>query len=941
MKHLMIGCVTVALSIATLVGAPLAAEAPASSIIVPPFTYTTRTLPNGMKLYEMRDPKSATVTVDIWYGVGSRDDPRGRSGFAHLFEHMMFRDTRDLTADQSDALIDDAGGARNAGTAQDYTAYTTTIPANHLERELWLEGERLSSLVIDRAGFDAERHTVEEELRQRIYNTPYGRILYELQPRTVYRDHPYALELAGSIADLDAATAEDARAFHEIFYRPDNATVVVSGNFDPADLDRWADRYLGKIPNPSQPLVKDRTPAPEGAVGRTVIAYAPNVPLPAIVHAWHAPRADDDDFAAMQILEVLLAKGPSSRLNRSLVHDQGLASRVYVTDMPALDGGVFAAVAILAPGKTLAETDAAFSAEMAGLRDQPVPADELERAKNRIMADALRARETADDRAEAFGAGAGGLGDPGWADRMLADVHAMTPEHLQQIVRRYLAQDRRIDIHYMDESQRASGPPETPLGQRAAVGGPVTAPRLTPIALLPEAERQRPPAPGPARPVAAPEISERVLANGLRVVVARSSDTPLVSMALEVGAGSAADPQDKVGLAAMTSALMLRGSVQHSAADLQDSVAGLGASLSARTDVDGAVISLSTPQVNVAEAAGLMAEAVRNPVFNPDEVERQRKQNVAELDEAMGQPVRVALRLVEPLLYGSGSYGRVTTDASLKSISRDEVAAWRLQRWRPDNAVLVITGALDDKTGFALAERLFGGWTRPADPLPAPPPASEAVSAGRVIVVDVAKTGQSAVFGLMPALARGDGVFTPLSVGNEILSKNIYQEVRQKRGLSYGGGAILVARRAGGHLEGVAQTKNESAAEVADLILGEFDKLNQNPIGADELRNRTALLAGGYEMKIETADGLAAAMADLAEAGVPPSEAAHYASEVLAATSSDVRTAARARLHPTTADVLIVGDAGKFLDALRKRHPNVEVFTLDELRADPGKIRKP
>lgn len=937
MRNLMIGAAAAAMAVASLSMAPAAQAAPAA-ISVPPLAYKLRTLANGLKLYSMRDPGSATVSVDVYYDVGARDDPRGRSGFAHLFEHMMFRDTRDLSAQQSEGLITDAGGTRNGSTLFDFTVYTNSVPANQLERLLWLEGERLSGLVIDKDGFEAERHIVEEELRQRILAQPYGRILYVLMPRTVYRDHPYGLEIGGSIADLDAATAEDARAFHETFYRPDNASVIVSGGFDQAQLDRWADRYLGSIARPSSHIPRDRTPVPEGAEPLKVTAYAPNVPLPAVVQAWHAPNAADPDFAAMQVLETLLGQGRSSRLQSVLVDQKGVASRAYVSNIPARDGGVFAPTVILARGAKVEDADAALTAEIARLRDQPVPEAELELVKTRMLADALRERETASGRSGALGFGIGSAGDPAWSDRMLARVRTLTPADLQRVARRYLAEDRRVDIHYLDESQRTSGPAETPLPARPNVGRPPWPPAQPAIALRPAAEREAPPTALPAQAARPPVLAERTLPNGLKVVVACSTEAPLVSMALVVDAGTAADPEGKAGTAALAAALSVRGDQTRSGTEVEQALGRLGASLAARADADGAVLSLWTPQANVEAAGALLAAAAEHPALAAEEVERQRAQQLSALAESMSQPRQIGMKLVEPLLYGTSGYGRQPTEASLAAISRDDLQAWRQAYWRPERSTLVITGALTPEQGFAAAERLFGGWSTSGAPgAPVAHPAS--AYAPQIVVVDLPHSGQAAVMAVEPGIARSDPAYAPLSAGGIVLSKAINEEVRVKRGLSYGGGALLVARRSGGHVLAMSQTRNESAPQVAELILGELDKYQAGSIDGPTLRRRAALLAGASAEQIETTSGLADAIAAAVEGGAKPSEAVSFGPAVLAATPEQVADAIRTRLKPHSASLLIVGDSAKFLDELKKHHPDVRVLTLDELRADPSGVR--
>jgi zinc protease len=883
MKHLMIGAATAVLAATALGGVVQAAET-TTAVSVPPMAFTKRVLKNGVTVYALRDLKSASVTVDVYYGVGNRDDPRGRSGFAHLFEHMMFRDTRDLSADQSEGLVADAGGTRNGSTLFDYTVYTTTVPANHLERALWLEGQRMSGLVVDKAAFEAERHIVQQEMNQRIYASPYGRILMVLMPKTVYRDHPYALQIGGTMADLDAATVEDARAFHEAFYRPDNATLVVSGNFKPAELNRWLDRHLGALPRPKTPVVRDRSVAPEGAEAMQVVAYAPNVPLPAVIQAWHAPRPSDPDFAVLQVLEAVLVEGPAARLNRTLIDQKGLASRIYVRNIPAADGGVFAPTVILAAGQTVAAADAALSTEIARLRDEPIPVEELERVRNQVLADALRERETAAGRAEVFGSAWGVTGDPTAADRALATVRTVTPAELQRVARRYLAEDRRVDIHYLDETARAGGPAETVLPPRPVTGGALSQASLAPIALRPAGEREAPPAPQPVRTAPAPAVAEHVLPNGLRVVVTHSSDRPLVSMNLVVAAGSETDPNGKAGLSAMTAALAVRGTQTRSAAQIQDAMAGLGADLSARTDTDGAVVSVSAPQANIEAATKVLADITLHPSLRPAEFESQRGQDLSAVAESLSQPRAIAMKMVEPLLYGDTPYGRIATEASLKAITAEDVSAWRAAHWRPDRATLVITGGLDAASAFALAERLFGGWTAPATPAPAQAPSSLASASGRVVVIDLPKSGQTAVMVTAPGVLRTNASYAALSAGNVVLSKAISQEIRVKRGLSYGGGSLLTARRAGGHLLALSQVRNDAAPEAADLILAEIARYAAEPIPADVLRNRAALLTGSYGNETETTQGLANTLSTLVETGAPTSEAAAYPAKLLAAT---------------------------------------------------------
>jgi zinc protease len=313
-----------ALSASALAQAALAQSAPAAAsakagVEVPPIGFKTRTLPNGMKVFYSLDRTTPNVTVQVWYGVGSKDDPNGRSGFAHLFEHLMFKATRDLPSEQFDRMTEDVGGFNNASTWDDFTNYYEVVPANHLERLLWAEASRLGTLVVDEATFMSERDVVKEELRLRVLSDPYGRFFRIVIPSASFSKHPYKRPGIGSIEDLDAATIDDVLAFHETYYRPDNAALIVVGNFDEAQLNAWVDQYFGPLKTPSKPLPRVTVKEPPRTGAKTVTSYAPNVPLPAIAITWQGVAASDPDSAALTVLDAILSGGKSSQIGRAHV----------------------------------------------------------------------------------------------------------------------------------------------------------------------------------------------------------------------------------------------------------------------------------------------------------------------------------------------------------------------------------------------------------------------------------------------------------------------------------------------------------------------------------------------------------------------------------------------------------------------------------------------
>jgi zinc protease len=298
-------------------------------VAVPPIVYKQRTLANGLKVYTSRDATTPNVTVQVWYGVGSKDDPEGRSGFAHLFEHLMFKSTRNMPNEFFDRLTEDVGGFNNASTYDDFTNYYEVVPANHLQRLLWAEAERLGSLVIDEAVFKSERDVVKEELRQRVLANPYGRFFALNITQASFADHPYKRPGIGSIEELDAATVDDVRAFHQAYYRPDNAALIVVGNFDEAQLNAWIDQYFAPLKTPAAPIKQVTTVEPARTGPKVVTTYGPNVPLPAVAMTWLAPAAADPDVPALAVLDAILSAGKSSRLYDSLVYDQKIAQSIF------------------------------------------------------------------------------------------------------------------------------------------------------------------------------------------------------------------------------------------------------------------------------------------------------------------------------------------------------------------------------------------------------------------------------------------------------------------------------------------------------------------------------------------------------------------------------------------------------------------------------------
>jgi zinc protease len=421
---------------------------------MPQLKFTDRTLPNGLRVLSAPDHGSPTVAIQVWYHVGSKDDPDKRSGFAHLFEHIMFKSTKNMKSEMMDRLTEDVGGFNNAFTADDVTVYFEVVPSNYLETLIWAEADRLSGLNVDDANFKSERDVVKEEFRQSVLAPPYGRFLYLLQEKS-FVEHPYKRPGIGSIEDLDAASLKDVQDFHSTFYRPDNATLVVVGDFDPKQLDRWIDKYFASIAKPERLLPRVQVKEPPRKGESRVTEYGSN-DLPAVGLTYLTPRQADPDSSVLRVADALLSMGESSRLYNALVYTQQLAAEVDATADVLEDVSLFYITAILSEGKKPEDVEKSLLAEIKKLQDVPVSAAELDKAKNQIITDQLRERETSNGKAQALGEAAVLLGDPNRVNTDLDKLQAVTAADVQRVMKKYFTDANRLVLYYLPEASRKS-----------------------------------------------------------------------------------------------------------------------------------------------------------------------------------------------------------------------------------------------------------------------------------------------------------------------------------------------------------------------------------------------------------------------------------------------------------------------------------------------------
>ncbi|HQU91879.1 MAG TPA: pitrilysin family protein [Pyrinomonadaceae bacterium] len=430
------------------------ATASFGQIKVQPIDLKERTLSNGLRVVTVQDNSNPTVSIHVWYNVGGKNDPPGRSGFAHMFEHMMFKATKHMPDEKFDRLTEDVGGFNNASTWPDYTNYYEVVPSNHLERLLWAEADRMVNLNVDEKSFASEREVVKEEYRQGVLAPPYGKLFWLMDDKT-FEKHPYRRGVIGNLDELSAATRADAEAFYKTFYRPDNAVLIVVGDFEQKQADAWIDKYFGSIAKPSGSIPRVTEVEPAWTQERRYNEFGPRVPFPAIAVVYQAPKTTSPDIPAIRLAGAILSGGASSRLYQSLVREQQIAQQANLDLELNAEGGRLSFVGIGSEKGTSENLEKAWLAELAKIQKDGVTEKELQKAKNGYMAGAIRTRETNDGKAILIERAVAYNGDPKAVNRELDAIQAVTVDDIKRVMNKYFKPNNRVVINYSQAPAKA------------------------------------------------------------------------------------------------------------------------------------------------------------------------------------------------------------------------------------------------------------------------------------------------------------------------------------------------------------------------------------------------------------------------------------------------------------------------------------------------------
>jgi zinc protease len=884
--------------LATLCVCTLANAATATDIDIP---YRKEVLSNGLTVIVHEDHKAPIVSVNIWYHVGSKNEVRGRTGFAHLFEHLMFQGTENYDKEFI-AEIERLGASDfNATTWYDRTNYFQTVPVNALDRVLWLESDRMGHFIgaVTQAKLDEQRGVVQNEKRQGD-NQPYGKVWEILQPQLFPSDHPYSWETIGSMADLNAATLDDVREWFRTWYGPDNAVLAIAGDIDTDAALEKVRHYFGDIP-PGPPLARPMRWIPRLVEDRR-LRMEDRVSQPRLYQAWTGPAWGTAEATHLSLAASVLAGDKNSRLYQRLVYRDKLATDVAFGPVSLELAGITYLMASAQPGVELPRIEAAAAEELQRFMRKGPTAKELERVRAQARAGFLKGIE----RVGGYSGKAGVLaesmvfgGSPDFYKQEIAAVNNATPEDLRRAVADWLDQGA-VTLEVL--------------------------PVANPTDAASGADRSAPPGMGQPPPVAFAAFERAQLDNGLQLIVAPRPGLGFVEMELVLDGGYAADPAQRPGTATMTMSMLDEGTRSRSALEISEELALLGAALGSSASVDSLSVRLSALADKLEPAMEVFTDVALNPVFPASELERLRGIHLAGLRQEKTRPTSMALRVLPKLLYGEGhAYAQPLTgsgtEQSLQAINRDELAAFHAAWFRPGRATLVVAGDTSLAALRPLAERLFGNWS--AGPVPAKPAGGARPAPGDVLyVIDRPASDQSVIFaGLLvpPKSDPGDlALQTMNSILGGLMSARLNMNLREDKHWSYGAYSFILDTRGERPLLAYAPVQSDKTRESLQELRAELLAIGSSrpPLLAelDEVkRTETLSLPGRWE----TAGSVAGAISELVRFGLADDYWSQYAGRINALSLADVAGAASTRIRPEAIVWVVVGDRAKIEPSLK------------------------
>jgi zinc protease len=892
---------------------------------VEPITFTREILPNGLRVIfaPMDGPAIAPVVhVRVLYHVGSRDERPDRQGFAHMFEHMMFRGSKHVKSEEHMQRIVGVGGISNAFTSFDQTTYINTVPNNHLEMALWLEADRMASFRVSQPVLETERNVVHEEWRQRYGNQPYGTMFQDLF-KTAFQTHNYTWMPIGDMAQLAQSTPQELQDFHDLYYVPNNATLIIAGKFDVDEARKWVNQFFGWIPK-GKDIVRATKPEPVQTETRTKVVYPGNIPVGRMMLAWKTPDYSSDDHLKLDLLGAILGGGRSSRLHLALVeNDNPVAVAAQAGNYQLQDPGFFINIAVLLPNADPKEAMARIQQTIDKVIAEGVTAEELEKARTQARLSLIQQRSTAENIASVLGEEEVFGGDANRANEFFAKLDAITVDDLKAVAARYLKSETLTVVKYLPGvDPNAPKPEEAPASGKmeeskpaieltsTGVASPASATATSSREIVFPAEY----------PTAAP-VSDKVLSNefnkgvvdevnGVQVITLTDNRLPVAGAQLIIRTGGHASA--KVGVADMTAAILTRGAGGMTATEFASDLESRGISLGAGDDGDTTRLSFSTTTDQLDHAAKRFNQVLTSPDFPADQFARLKQQSAAGLAQSLVNPANVADRELDKLVFGDSPLGRKLDMATLTSINLDDLKTWYSTAYRPENAILVFGGQIEPSRARELASVMLAGWS-PA-PLPTATYNPPAIPPKRqIILVDNPGGAQAAIrMGIQAYDLRDEDRFAG-AVASQILSAGIDSRMdrvlRAQKGLTYGSGAFFRPSRVGGMFNVTVDTKPETTAEAITSAFGVLEEMKANDVTQEELSFAKRRVAGLMVLDTQTIESQGRRRVDGILNNYPIDYYDNYAKYISQVEASQVRQVLNEHVDTSRFSIVVVGPA--------------------------------
>ncbi len=885
---------------------------------IPLLAYHQYKLKNGLDVILLEDRRLPLVAVNLWYHVGPANEKPGLTGFAHLFEHMMFEGSRHVGEKAHFLHLESAGASTINGTTDfDRTNYFETLPSNQLELALWLESDRMGFLLdeLDDRKLENQRDVVRNERRQSVEGTPYGLVQEELFHQLFPKDHPYHASVIGAHADIEAARLADVREFFKLYYTPNNASLAIVGDIELEQTRALVEKYFGPIPA-GKPVPRASVFTPPIHSPKRVVVED-QVELPRIYIAWITEPIFTQTDAECDLIAKIFGGGKSSRLYKSLVYEKRIAQDAFAHQYSLALGSIFTIEATCKPGVAPQDLENAVWEELAALqKDGPEPA-EIERAQNTIEAAIIRGLENLGgfggvaDRLSLYNHF---LGDPGYLPKDLERYRNATIESLRATARNQLKPDACVVVHGIAGQKTIHDVPKAAHPPSGA---------LEPSEIPGQQWRSSPPASGPAHPMSLPVPKEFRLPNGLVLLLFEQHNLPVISANVVVLSGSERNSPDQPGLASFTAEMLDEGTDKRPPLKIAADADQLGASLATGSTTDMSYAAMRSLKKNADAAFELVSDILLNPSFLPEEIERIRHDRLTHILQQKDNPGSTATKAFFNCVYGAAhpyGYTEIGSEESNRCVTRDLLAGFYRAGYLASNAALIAAGDITESEFLGLAEKYFGKWAGGESAIEKLGAAQKTMR--RIVIVDKPAAPQTALRIGHVGAERSNPDYAALEVMNTafggLFSARINQNLREKNGYTYGASSAFIFRRGPGPFLIATSVRTDATAPAISEIFHEIERMRESLIAPEELATAKDSISRSLPGLFETTPESAASLGQLFVHNLPRTYFRDLPEIIQNVTAEEVLQAARRYLKPEQAVIVAVGDRAKIEPELEK-----------------------